>query len=312
MNILIDTAIFQLQQQGGISRLWRSLLPALRDAMPDATFTSQLAPDWFISTYYKPSPIGVRSLALVYDLITLTFPNLTNRADSADISRSITEASAVVSISHRTAQDVKAHFGKDSAVAYPGVDENFGKVTPSDVERFQSYIGKPYVLVVGNRGGYKNVHALYQAWALWSAHADFKVLCVGGEETLPQDAAFASRYRDTWQRMTLDDKDLALAYAGAQALVYPSLIEGFGLPMLEAMACGCPVVCDNSTVAAEVVGEAGFYADVTKPRQIAGALDLTFDPSLRLERCLYGLEKSKMFTWRNMANQVADVLRSAA
>lgn len=311
MNILIDTAIFSLQSQGGISKLWRNLLPALRDAMPDCTFTPQLSPDLFISTYYKPSPVGVRSLSLVYDLIVEQYPVVTNRADSADIRRSVKEASAVVSISHRTAQDVKRLYGRESTVAYPGVSADFGKVLPGDVERFQQYIGKPYVLIVGNRGLYKNVHALYQAWHLWSGHQQHKVLCIGGESPLPQDIAFANRYKDTWQQLRLDDKDLALAYAGAHCLVYPSLIEGFGLPIVEALVCACPVICDNAACS-EVAGEAGFYADVTKPRQIASALDLTLNPSLCLERTLYGIERSKSFTWTGMASKLADVLRSVA
>lgn len=149
MNILIDTAIFQLQAQGGISRLWRSLLPALHDAMPDATFTASLPPDWWISTYYRQAPLSVKSLTVCYDLIPFKYPLIDNRADCADIQRSIAEASAVVSISHSTADDVKERLGRDSSVAYPGVDADFGKVKPSDVERFQQFISKPYVLEIG-------------------------------------------------------------------------------------------------------------------------------------------------------------------
>lgn len=274
--------------------------------MPDASFTASLPGDVFLSTYYKPSPVGVRSIAVVYDLIAETFPGLPNRADSAEIRRAVGGAQSVVSISHGTAQEVKRLLGRDSVVAYPGVAADFGKVAPGDVERFQAYIGKPYVLVVGRRGLYKNVQALYQAWHLWPGAKTHKVLCIGGEDSLPQDQAFAQR--NDWQRLVLDDSDLRAAYAGATALVYPSLAEGFGLPIVEAMACGCPVVCDNSVVA-EIAGEAGFYADCTRPKQIAGALDLTLDPALRIERTLNGIERAKMFTWGGMAKTLADVIR---
>lgn len=308
MNLHVDNAIFQLQQQGGISRLWRSLLPTLRTALPDAAFTAE-RPDWFISSYYAPAPIGVQSLALVYDLIVDRYPLVPNRADSVDIHRAVAEASAVVSISEATAHDVERLCGKPSTVAYPGVEANFGKVAPSAVARFQAGLGLPYVLVVGRRGGYKNVQALYQAWGLWGARSFFQVVCVGGEEPLPADMAFARRY--PWRRMVLSDDDLRAAYAGAHALVYPSMMEGFGLPILEAAVCACPVVAD-SRVAGEILGEAAFACDVMKPRSIATALDATLDPALRVTRTLAGVERSKPFTWERMAAGIADALRRAA
>jgi glycosyltransferase involved in cell wall biosynthesis len=264
-----------------------------------------------VSTYYKQAPLGVRSIAVVYDLIAMKYPLIDrNRADAVDCRRAIAEASAVVSISEQTAADVKRFTGRESAVTYPGVDATFGHVKPSDVERFQQRIGKPYVLVVGNRGLYKNVQSLYQAWALWGAHADYKLLCVGGENSLPADGAFASRYADTWQRVVLDDAEMPLAYAGALALCYPSLMEGFGLPLVEAMACACPIICDHAMH--EVVGDAGFYCRTTHPREIAAALDAALDFGMRLERITRGVARAKRYTWTGMAVGVADAVRRAA
>jgi glycosyltransferase involved in cell wall biosynthesis len=276
--------------------------------MPDATFDPTRAPDWFISTYYKSAPLGVKSLVMVYDLIVDKYPLIDNRADSADIRRAVAESSAVVSISHSTANDVKTRLGRDSVVAYPGVDADFGKVEPSDVDRFRQFVGKPYVLVVGRRGGYKNVQALYQAWKLWPAHKDYKVLCIGGEEPLPQDIAFAQGYPDTWQRMSLSDSDLAAAYAGALCLVYPSLMEGFGLPLVEAMACACPVICDSTM--AEIGADCAWTADMTKPRNIATGLALAENPSNRI-LAIKGIEQATRYTWSAMAAKVAETLRAA-
>ena len=310
MNLHVDHAIFDLQAQGGISRLWRSLSPALQAAMPDATFDAALPPDVFISTYYVPAPLGVRSVAVVYDLIAERYPLSANRADALAIRRAVAEASAVVSISQATANDVQRLCGKPSTVAYPGVDVDFGKVQPSAVERFQAFIGKPYLLIVGRRGLYKNVQALYQAWGLWGLHAHYKVVCVGGEDPLPPDVAFARRYPDTWQHIRLSDADLRAAYAGAAALVYPSLMEGFGLPIAEALACGCVVVCDRAL--AEIAGEAAVYCDVTRPRDIARALDEAVDVSRRVERAITGIAWAKRYTWHGMAAGVADAIRRAA
>jgi len=311
MNILVDSAIFQLQSQGGISRLWRSLLPALRNALPEATWTAQQPPDWFISTYYKPAPLGVKSLVLVMDFIQERYPLIgAHHPDAVDKRRAIAEATALVAISQQTADDTQRFCGRPAAVAYPGVDASFGKVQPSDVERFQAYIGKPYLIVVGRRGLYKNVQALYQAWAFWGAHADYKLLCVGGEDNLPQDAAFAGRYSDTWQRMVLDDHELQFAYAGATALVYPSLMEGFGLPLVEAMACGCPIICDRAMQ--EVAGDAAIYCDVTRPRQIAAALNELLMPVPRMQHMMAGVKHAQQYRWEAMAQIVAGVIRGAA
>lgn len=308
MNILIDNAIFSLQSQGGISKLWRNLLPALRDAMPDATFTPQLPPDVFISTYYKRAPLGVKSLVLCYDLIAQVYPLISSyRADSVDARLAIGEAVSIVAISQQTANDVKRLCNRECVVAHPGIAPEFGKVNLSEVEAFQGFVGKPYVLVVGNRGLYKNVQTLYQAWGIWGAAKEHKLLCIGGEKELPQDTAFANRYGDSWMHMTLDDHDLALAYAGATALVYPSFMEGFGLPLLEAMATGCPIVCDMAM--GEVTHQAAIYCDTARPRQIAAALDMALDPSVRVKLAVYGSERAKAFRWSDMATKLADVIR---
>jgi glycosyltransferase involved in cell wall biosynthesis len=307
LNILVDNAIFTMQQNGGISRLWRSLLPALQRALPEAIFAPTQPPDWFISTYYRPAPSGVRSLAMVYDCIPFKYPLIPNRADRADIRRAVAEATVVVSISRQTAADVQYILRRDSVVAYPGVEADFGKVLPSEVERFQAFVGRPYMLMVGRRGLYKNAQAVYQAWGLWSGAQDYKLLCVGGEDNLPQDVAFANRYPGTWQRVVLSDADLRAAYAGATALIYPSLMEGFGLPVIEAMACGCPVICDHTLH--EVAGGAALYADMTRPRQIASALNAVLDMSARMERVLAGLDWARRYTWTGMAEQIAGVLK---
>lgn len=306
MNIHIDSHIFNLQQTGGISALWRNLIPALREALPDATFDAALPADVFIPTYYKLAPIGTKSLVMVYDLIAEKCVTLPNRSDRADIRRAVESASAVVSISQQTANDVYALYGRQSTVSYPGVNEDYGKVQPSDIERFRQFMGKPYVLLVGRRGAYKNAQALYQAWRLWGNAANCAVLAVGGEDGLPQDRAFASRFN--WQQMRLSDYDLAIAYAGALGLVYPSLMEGFGLPMIEAMACACPVVCDPAMH--EVAGEAALYIDMTRPRQIVMALDGLLDPALRLRAGLAGIEQARRYTWSGMAAKVAEALRA--
>lgn len=313
MNIHIDDHIFRLQQQGGISRLWRSLMPELAGALPDATFDADRPADLFISTYYRPAPRGVKSVVLLYDAIHERLPSVgRNHPDAMDKRAAIQEASAVIAISQSVADDCQRYFGRAAAVAYCGGSEYFTRALPSEVDAFQRRHGilHPYVLMVGRRGGYKNGQSLYQAWGLWQGAANHLVLCVGGEDSTPADAAFDRALPQRRRRLALDDATLAAAYSGATALVYPSLYEGFGLPLLEALACCCPVVIGADGAGPEVAGEAGVYCDPLRPLSLAQALNQTLDPSLRLERAMAGYQQAKQFTWAKMARSVAEVIRT--
>ena len=278
MNIHIDDVIFSLQANGGISQIWAHLLIMLKDharvtvgpVAPDDT-------DWFLSSYYTLPPNGMKSLVLVYDMIAERYPLIgPSHPDAVRKRAAIKTATAVVAISGQTAADVLAVTGRPvNAVAYPAVQAMFGDNIPAaEVQGFKDQLtgGQPYVLVMGNRGLYKNVQALYQAWPFFPDHDRYKLVCVGGERELPQDIAFDTRYPGTWVHVALNDTDKQIAYCGASMLVYPSLMEGFGIPPVEAYRCHCAVVCGDTM--REVMGDAAFYCDVTRPRSIADAMHL--------------------------------------
>lgn len=315
MNIHVDDAIFRLQANGGISRLWRSLMPHLQAALPDATWSGQRPPDVFISTYYQRAPIGVPSVAVVYDYIAERYPGIgAHHPDAVNKRQAVADADAVVGISQWVADDCQRFSGKRAMVAYCGGAETFQRALPAEVDTFQKQYGilKPYVLMVGKRGLYKNARALYQAWDVWQTGTDHLLLCIGGEPETRADLDFDRRHPNVRVRLDVSDQALAAAYSGATALVYPSLYEGFGLPVLEAMICGCPVVCGDGGSLHEVGGDAPFYCDPLLPLSIAAALHQTLDPSQRLKHALAGYAQAKPFTWANMAASVAEAIRSAA
>ena len=106
--------------------------------------------------------------------------------------------------------------------------------------------------------------------------------------------------------MKLDDRDLRAIYSGAIALIYTSLYEGFGLPIVEAMACGCPVItCRNSSLS-EVAGNAAIYVDEYEITEMIQALEQVQILEIRQKLIQLGLEQSKKFSWKTMAEKIAN------
>lgn len=301
MNLAIDSAIFERQRTGGISKIWNALIPRLAHSFGVAAALADA--DVFISTYYRRAPLGLPSLVLVYDMIAERYPGVGRfHPDGVDKRRAIAEATRIVAISEQTACDVTKFTGrKVDAIAYPGIERDYGIVLMDKVDQFRAFVGKPYLLVVGNRGLYKNVSVLYQAWGTWEPRDKYAIVCIGGETALPQDAAFDAKFPGVRKVMQLSDADMSVAYSGASALVYPSLIEGFGLPPLEAMACGCPVVCGETM--REVCGNHAHYADVTRPKDVQRALYEVVDAPMVVKPCL------EQFCWDKMAGTIAQVIR---
>ena len=310
MNIHIDDLIYKLQAQGGISRMWRELTPCLHIAMPDATFDLSAPPDVYMPTYYSDAPEGVPSVILYYDAIHERYPGLGKyHPDAMQKARAVKNAAAVVAISQFSANDCLRYHGVQASVAYCGGSELTVRGLPEQVRDFRVKYGleRSYVLLIGRRDLYKNARALYEAWPLCQWAQQGTVVAIGGEDPLPSDIEFARRY--PWKQIRLSDDELALAYSGAYALVYPSYYEGFGLPIVEALASGCPVICGNQSSEPEVAGDAALYVDVCKPRDIATALDMLLDTNCRLELAMKGYERARMFTWSKMAESVAEVIR---
>lgn len=301
MNIVIDDTIYHLQQAGGISTLWRALTPLLHQALPECAFDPTRPADIFLSTYYQPSPAGAKSIVVVYDYIADRYPLLLKHApDVLWKHAAVASASAVIAISEWTARDVMRFDGKQATVAYPAT--SLTRADHATVQAFKAKYQLPdsYVLLVGRRDLYKNGPTYWQAINMMQPQPF--TLCVGGEPMMSFPAG---------KRVHLEADELAAAYTGALCLVYPSLYEGFGLPVLEAYACGCPVICGDGGALSEI-NQAARVVDVTRPAQIAQALATMVDPGVRIEHILKGYEIAQRFSWASMAQQVAAVIRDVA
>jgi glycosyltransferase involved in cell wall biosynthesis len=196
-----------------------------------------------------------------------------------------------------------------------GVDARFQPASPAETaqvrERYK--LERDFVLFLGSIEPRKNLRNVLLAWAQVLHHfpnVDLVVAGAGGNafksvelEPLPARVHFMGHF---------EDRDLPALYGAAVAFVYPSFYEGFGLPPLEAMASGVPVIVSTAPALREVVGNAGMVVDPHQPEQIASALNsLLEDADLRRDLRAQGLARAGLFTWEWTAQQTARILEAA-
>ena len=270
--------------------------------------------DVFTSSYYT-TPITTPMLLMVYDMIPELFDfDMSHRIWMEKVA-AICYAQRYLCISENTRSDLRAFYPEipisHVAMAYCGVDTTvFHQREPHVIEAFRSQHGlnRPYFLFVGSRvqhNGYKNSGLFFEALARM-ATAEFDVFCVGGENEVEQEILKKLPSGVRCWRVNLSDEELALAYGGALALVYPSLYEGFGMPVIEAMASGCPVITTRNGSLAEAAGDAALLISGTSVDEMYTALIQIQNPDIRDILRQKGLAHSPKFRWQDMANELAE------
>lgn len=272
----------------------------------------ELGAELFISTYYT-TPLETPSVFMGYDMIPEVVGADLNQPMWQEKQRGIAHASAFLTISEHTAKDLLEYYPEiDPATVTPalcGVQPVFKPAQPSDIEKWSTEHGitKHYFLLVGAGGGYKNTILFWQGFAQLANNGDFDIVCTGAAGI---DAEEYSTYAPGSQVhcLQLDDRSLNLAYAGAIALIYPSKYEGFGLPIVEALASGCPVItCHNASIP-EVAGTCAIYIDDTSIEEMTQALTNVQQPEIRDPLIAQGLIQSQKFSWGKMARIIQSVL----
>jgi glycosyltransferase involved in cell wall biosynthesis len=276
----------------------------------------QARPQVYFSPGFNPpvwSPVPF--VFTIHDLIHIHFPAETSLAKQAYYGLVVRPAAhrayRVLTVSAYTKREILHWTGLPDervVVVYHGVGPVF---YPEGQYHTPGY---PYLFYAGNRKPHKNILRLLQGFAHCGLSKDVRLVLTGTPEatTHTQIMALGLQNRVVYTGQ-LPDTELAAYYRGALALVFPSLYEGFGLPPLEAMACGTPVVTSHVTALPEVVGEAALLVDPYDIEAIAWGIQCVVeDSALRQELRHKGLERAKQFTWERTAALVWQVLHNAA
>lgn len=283
---------------------------------------SRLNADIVHETYYSLQPIGRarRRIVTIHDMIPELFPADFGAGSTLSAAKlaAVQRADHIICVSQNTKEDLLRLFGVSAASVtvvplgheLPGDRAPCQPATTSDDDR-PLKPDRPVILYVGRRDGYKNFAALLQAYA-HSRALRSETTCLafgGGPFTLRERAEMtALGVERCFSQRSGDDTELIAAYRSATALVYPSLYEGFGIPPLEAMARGCPVVCSNVSSIPEVVGEAGLYFDPRRPDELQRALETALaNTSLLQDLSHRGLRRSELFSWNRCALETSRV-----
>ncbi len=288
--------------------------------------------DVFHATYWAgPYWPGVPTVATVYDLITHHAPGGVSRARAAllglALRLALRGARHVLTISDASRRDIVAAYGlaPERVTATPlAVDGRFRPIDAATVAALRGRLGlaRRHVLYVGINKPHKNLATLIDAWGILAAGG----VAAAGEVELVIAGRWDPRYDDLRARAAalpagarvrflgpVADGDLPALYSGAAVFAFPSRYEGFGLPPLEAMACGAPVVAADASSLPEVVGDAGRLVPPDDARAWARALaEVLGQPAVAAEMRARGLARAATFSWAATARQTLEVYRAAA
>ncbi len=286
---------------------------------PSAVIRGRLAPDIVHYTYYNPQALtifpGVPKVVTVHDMVPERLPAELVDGDPHLAKRQfVDEADAIICVSEATRDDLFAAWGEITdrpvIVTGHGASDRFNPgVAPAQ-------LGYNYLLHVGSRDHYKNFGMLMTAYAGSDAQAaGLRLVAVGGGPLTEDELELAQTLGITDQlvQITASEAELPGLYRGAELFVFPSLLEGFGIPVLEAMATGTPAVLADTPVFREVAADAAVYYSAEDPWALRAEINrLCGDPTARAELAAAGVRRAAEYSWQRTALATAELYRTLA
>lgn len=274
--------------------------------------------DVFIPTYYTPyflEELAEKPFVLtVYDMIHELFAHYFT-FDKTTVGKKkllMEKATRIIAISESTKNDI--------IKIYPHIDASKIDVvylshSIKSTEKVALSLPQKYILFVGNRTIYKNFIFFLKAVApVLKANPDLFIVCAGGNKFNGEEVGLIKELGVTNQliQRNFEDNELATYYSNAKCFVFASEYEGFGIPVLESMACGCPVVLANHSSFPEVAGDAGVYFELNNSKDLQNKVsELVSDEMLRSEYARKGFEQIKKFSWQKTAEECLKVYQKA-
>lgn len=262
-------------------------------------------------TYYTHKPVENFSpvVVTVHDMLWELF--LQNELGASTLigkkKEAMKRADKIIAVSENTKDDIiklYPEFKQKVDVVYHGVNA-------SQFENASEIKRKPFLLFVGHRNNYKNFLMLVDVYSNSKLKDDFDLICIGGYPFSETELKKFDELKisDKVVYITANDEELASYYHSASALVYPSLYEGFGMPVLEAMAAGCAVVCAKTSSLPEVAGDFAFYFDGNED-QLLSAIEEAVTHNRNSKRLQDAKQWSAFFTWEQCALKTLDIYKS--
>lgn len=274
--------------------------------------------DIYHPTYYmiglkqnKNAPIVIT----VYDMIHELYPD--QFIDSWFVikakKRAISKAKVIIAISENTKKDlIKIYNVPESKIKVIYLASSLHSLNLVTIDELKEGHGikRPYILYVGDRRTYKNFKLLFDSY-ITNFSDDFDLICFGGGKFKTNELkSINNRIKNSIIQLNGPDDLLASLYKHAFCFVFPSLYEGFGIPPLEAMSMGCPVIASNASSIPEVVGDAAILFDPNSKEELIYAIKSLFDESKRNDLIKRGFEQEKKFSWDKMAGETLDIYKS--
>jgi glycosyltransferase involved in cell wall biosynthesis len=279
---------------------------------------SKLNFDVYHPTYYdaalaqkvKKIPVVATFHDLIHEKLASKFPELQHDAAIIKKKQDLLKcATKIIAVSENTKKDLIEIYNVDPSrigVIHLGSSFQQYKIEPlKDIS--------PYLLYIGNRSAYKNFLPFLSATARVLKKHQVKLVCAGGGAFTSAELEFIEKLGVTSliSQEAITDLKLHNLYANAIGMVFPSLYEGFGIPVLEAFSCGCPCILSNNSSLPEVAGDAAIFMDPNDPESMSDAVEKFIEnSSLRNDLALKGYERLSGFSWKKNVSQTLSLYKS--
>lgn len=325
------------QRDGWKYRILKPSKAWTRFAIPAALYLSKNRPDiFFTPSHYIPRFSPVKRVCTIFDLSYLHFPEMFSKKDLWQLKNwskySIENSSHIFAISQFTKEDLIKNYQADAGritVTPLGYDKERFRVKSQESRRRspraarvkeiqEKYkTGGNYIIYIGTIQPRKNLSRLIEAFS--KIETDTKLVIVGKTNEAGRKGWMYQEILDLPKKLNIENRviftgfapteDLSPLLSGSKAFVLPSLWEGFGIPVLEAMACGVPVIVSKVSSLPEVAGEAGTYIDPNSTESIQEAIErLLKDDKLREKKVQLGIKQVQKFSWEETARKTLEVL----